>query len=370
MARGETIRDLLSGPGRNAAPPEEVRDAVLGWLAAAQDHSRSADGGFARDYSLREGWATSYPETTGYIIPTLLTLGEQLARPDLIDRSRRALDWLVAIQFPEGGFQGGRVEQTPRVPVTFNTGQILMGLAAGASRWPEQYLEPMVRAASWLRDTQDADGAWRKHPTPFAAAGDKVYETHVAWGLMDADRVAPGQGFGDAALRNLRWAMSRQEPNGWFRDCCLEEPTAPLTHTIGYALRGLVAGWEHFGDTEVLAAAHRTAQGLLGAVRADGALPGRLDREWRAAVRWSCLTGNVQIAESWYRLARTAGAHPEYSTAADAAVAYVRRTIDLTGPVGRRGGVKGSFPVSGEYGTWQYLNWAAKFYLDAELGVT
>jgi hypothetical protein len=37
------------------------------------------------------------------------------------------------------------------------------------------------------------------------------------------------------------------------------------------------------------------------------------------------------------------------------------------------GGVKGSFPVSGGYGRFQYLNWACKFSIDAnllELGVT
>ena len=31
------------------------------------------------------------------------------------------------------------------------------------------------------------------------------------------------------------------------------------------------------------------------------------------------------------------------------------------------GGVKGSFPVDGDYGAWAYLNWAAKFCIDANL---
>src|SRR5262245_41833752 len=65
------------------------------WLGRAQDRSRSADGGVARHYSLIDGWSTSYPETTGYIVPTMLALGER-------ERARRMLDWLVSIQFPEG----------------------------------------------------------------------------------------------------------------------------------------------------------------------------------------------------------------------------------------------------------------------------
>ena len=35
------------------------------------------------------------------------------------------LDWLVSIQMPSGAFQGGTIGESPVVPVTFNTGQIL-----------------------------------------------------------------------------------------------------------------------------------------------------------------------------------------------------------------------------------------------------
>ena len=43
----------------------------------------------------------------------------------------------------------------------------------------------------------------------------------------------------------------------------------------------------------------------------------------------------------------------------------MRRTVHLDGPVGLRGGVKGSFPVDGDYGRYQLLNWAAKFLADS-----
>jgi hypothetical protein len=102
------------------------------WLARAQDCSRTNDGGVARHFSLIDGWAPSYPETTGYIVATLIAHGAASGCSAPIERAKRMLDWLVDIQFPEGGYQGGTVDQLPRVPVTFNTGQILIGLAAGA----------------------------------------------------------------------------------------------------------------------------------------------------------------------------------------------------------------------------------------------
>ena len=46
-----------------------------------------------------------YPETSGYIIPTLFTLGRELGRASAYqDRALRIGDWLKSIQQPGGGF--------------------------------------------------------------------------------------------------------------------------------------------------------------------------------------------------------------------------------------------------------------------------
>ncbi|MEO6444534.1 MAG: prenyltransferase/squalene oxidase repeat-containing protein, partial [Gemmatimonadaceae bacterium] len=217
--RRDRATPLEPDPGIDAA----VRGA-LAWLARAQDHSASADGGAARNFSLISGWSTSYPETSGYIVPTLLDCARRYDDPEFRDRARRMLDWLVTIQFPEGGFQGGTVDATPRVPVTFNTGQIVLGLAAGARELGDAYRDPMRRAADWLAQSQDADGCWRKHRTPFAKPSDKAYETHVSWGLYEAARVEHVPAWVEAANRQVRWAMGRQQANGWFAENCLTDP--------------------------------------------------------------------------------------------------------------------------------------------------
>jgi len=41
--------------------------------------------------------------------------------------------------------------------------------------------------------------------------------------------------------------------------------------------------------------------------------------------------------------------------------------MHVDGSPDARGGIKGSFPVSGGYGTYEYLAWACKFFIDANL---
>ena len=304
-------------------------------------------------------------------MPTLIAYGEMISSHDAVQRALRMLDWLVSIQFPDGSFQGGMIGQEPRVPVTFNTGQILMGLTAGA-RINSGYREPMRRAADWLISTQDADGCWRRYPTPFATKGEKTYDTHVALALLDAARIEPTRGYREAALKQIDWALGNQLNNGWLASCCLNDPANPLTHTLGYALRGIVGAWLETADVRYLRAACLTANGLMGALDEIGKLPGRLNANWQAAANWVCLTGSSQIAESWLILYNSIG-HAAYRNAAQRANAFVRRTISVEGPRETRGAVRGSFPVGGEYGRWQYLSWACKFMIDAnraELALT
>ena len=380
LNRARKVREDLSLP--EAARTESRRDhrvaaiedpgietsvtAALDWLGAAQDNSLSSDGGIARDYSLVSGWRASYPETSGYIVPTLLRGVPGRANDVSRERARAVLDWLVSIQLDGGGFQGGVIGQTPVVPVTFNTGQILIGLACGVREIGDEYRASMRAAADWLVRTQDEDGAWRSHPTPFAKAGEKAYETHVAWGLLEAAREEPARGYAEAALRNICWALTKQRSNGWFADCCLNDASRPLTHTIGYALRGIIEGFRFSRDNALLDAALLTAKGAMSALRTNGFLPGRLNPNWTGAARWACLTGSAQIAHCWLLLYQITGS-TEFLDAARRTNAYLRGRVRVQGELEVRGGVKGSFPVDGEYGKFEYLSWAAKFFIDANI---
>lgn len=362
-ARRERGSDSKGLPATDPGPERAIEEGVA-WLGRAQDHSLSADGGVAHHYSLVSGWSSSYPETTGYIIPTMLAYARLRADVVALERAKRMLDWLTSIQLPGGGFQASTIGARV-VPVTFNTGQILIGFASGVREFGE-YREAMLRAADWLVATQDSDGCWRRFPTPYAVPGEKAYETHVAWGLLQAAHLVPHKPYAEAALANIRWALKKQRANGWFESCCLSDPSQPLTHTIGYALRGIIEAYR-FTDTEsFLLAAQKTADGLLTAVGNDGFLPGRLRPDWRGSVKWASLTGSAQVALCWLLLYQSTGER-RYRDAAFLVNEYVRRTLKIDGPPETRGAIKGSYPVNGEYNPYQYPNWACKFFVDANM---
>ena len=119
-------------------------------------------------------------------------------------------------------------------------------------------------------------------------------------------------------------------------------------------------------DEQILEAANLTGRGLQSVLSPDGFLAGRLKSDWSPAVSWACLTGIVQIAHCWLLLYKLTD-DVSFRDAGLLANSWVRRTIDVQGDADTRGGVKGSFPVDGGYGRFEYLNWAVKFCIDSNL---
>lgn len=342
----------------------------MDWVVRAQD--ATPDDGIARGYSVlyspyfkSRGWQPSYPETTGYLIPTLFEAARELNRPDLAERAVRAADWEIAIQLPSGAVQGGVIGEG-RTPAIFNTGQVMFGwLAALEITTERRYAEALRRAGQFLVSAMDSQGQFRDGESDFARKDATLYNARVTWALAEAGQALGEPAFTAAAQRHLRMVASRQAGNGWFPHCCLTDPARPLLHTIAYTIRGLLEGGRVLGDPQLLAAGSRAAEALLLLVAADGWLPGRLAADWSPAVTWSCLTGEVQMANNWMRLHLITG-ESRWLEPVPRVLQFVKRTQNRTSAdPGLRGGIKGSAPMSGDYGRHEILNWATKYFADA-----
>lgn len=341
-------------------------DAAYGWLCAAQD--ATPDDGVAGWYGLLRGWSPSYPETTGYIIPTFLTYASVMRQPDARERALRMADWEIEVQLPSGAVRSG-VLGTRVGPAVFNTGQVLFGwIAAYQATRDERYAAAAQRAAAWLCQSQDADGAWRRDLSVLTRSSVQTYNVRAAWGLALAGRVLDEPRWLEAAGKNCEWVLRQQQPNGWFRSNAFADDDAPLLHTIGYALEGLLGAGELLDDERYVHAARAGVRPLADLHRRPGALRGRYEGSWRGTVSWRCLTGEAQIALVLSRLAKYAGADGGFARTAQAMLEGLARIQDAEGPYPQsRGGVAGSKPLWGGYCPLAYPSWAAKFYIDALL---
>ena len=120
-------------------------------------------------------------------------------------------------------------------------------------------------------------------------------------------------------------------------------------------------------NQEYLKRARRAADAVLARQLPDGSLAGRFNERWEPAVSWRCLTGEAQMAGIWGRLYQITG-QPEYLEGMKRTNAALRKIQILhTDHPGLYGGISGSMPIHGAYGRFEILNWAVKFFLDAQM---
>ncbi|HXI09340.1 MAG TPA: prenyltransferase/squalene oxidase repeat-containing protein [Thermodesulfobacteriota bacterium] len=365
-------RLYLAVPKKRTLDDSAHLEAASRWICSAQD--ASGDGGVARSYSIvyspyfrARGWMPSYPETTGYIIPTMFDYSMLAGNRDAYERAVRMAEWESRVQLDNGAVQGGTIKEKPS-PAIFNTGQVVFGwVRAFKETGDKKFLESALRAGDYLVREQDGDGAWRKNLSDYASGEMKTYtyNTRTAWALLCLYEVTDDTRFRDSALRNIEFALTQQLPNGWFRDNCLFNPAAPLLHTIAYAIRGVLEAGIFLQNPRFIDAAKKSADALLTRQRPDGSLAGRFDRDWAPGVEWSCLTGNAQTGIIWGRLFQVTK-NAKYLEGLKKVNRFMKSVqLMTTGNPGIYGGISGSYPLGGNYGRYEVLNWAVKFYMDS-----
>jgi len=368
-------------------------EEAVRWLFSAQDATRV--GGVSAHYSFSSGWSWAYPETSGYIIPTLFDFAEYFGNTPVTSecgpRALRIANWLREIQLTNGAypycFLPGRhlsaedKNSLLKESTSFETGQVISGLNRAYTESGEQcYLESALRAGDWLLATQSPDGSWavsvQKLPRSF--------DSFIAWPLVMLWQSSGKESYQKAAKRNLDWCLNQQYENGWFDKCDHNLGDLPLTHGIGYAVQGLLESGILLKEAKYIAAAQKTADVLRGIYlsgasksargQQDGSLPARFDSKWNSQDRSSCLTGNAQISIVWSKLYMITG-NTAYLKASSRMNDDLKSLQNLTSSNnGIRGGIKGGQPIYGSYWNqpiyggyfnFTYLNWACKFFIDA-----
>lgn len=336
---------------------------AVNWLLLAQEST--PDDGMG-SYHLTRRWSASYPETTGYIIPTLLQYADFNNDTNIAERAIRAADWLLDIQKPSGGWQGGRVNEHKK-EVVFNTAQVIRGLIPVFKLTRDQkYLDSAIRAGDWLCRMQNDDGSW----TRYALMGEhRVYDSYVDYPLLMLHMETGLEKYRNHARRNLDWIVKeKQQANGWFTDAdnTQKKNHKPILHTIAYTIEGLLDCGIYLEERDYIEAASKAADVLKEKFDRDGFLNGRFDQHWKGGEHM-ILTGCAQISIVWSKMAHYSG----NSTYAESAARMNSLLVQLQWNSRRKssremfGAISGSYPFWGRYEPFAFPNWATKYLADA-----
>jgi malonyl-CoA O-methyltransferase len=267
-----------------------------------------------------------YPEVTGYLIPTLLSMGKR----DLAGEYAR---WLVSIQRPDGSFGGGNDGRS----YAFDTGQVVRGWVALVGRMPELEV-PLGRACDWLISSADPNTGRLPVPPPGAD-----------WSLNTRGEVSEGihlyvlpplRQAGEALNRPHYLAFADQALRYYLDHVNVTDFTQAnaLTHFFAYMQEALL---DLGCEPEARAGMASVAQFQ----QSTGAVPGYHD------VPWICSTGLAQLGLVWYRLGER--------RRADAALKFLSL---LQNP---SGGFFGSYGIGATYFPAEEISWAAKYAVEA-----
>lgn len=358
----DTLLALRTNSAGNAITLSDRIAAGIAWLLKAQKATK--DGGVSARYSLVYGWASSYPETTGYIIPTILDYSEAYNQPTLTSKALEMAEWEISIQQADGSFIGGACEE-PVGKLVFDTGQILFGLVrAYLFTKDEKFLQAAIKAGDWLCSIQSEDGCWIKHSFNTIPHS---YHSRVAWAIARLFETTGEDKYKQTVYNHADWVISNQLTNGWFQYAGFTEynSLAPYTHTIAYTIRGLLEIGIIFNDSKYINAAKTAADRILTLISSEGYLWGAYDREWNTKGKFICLTGNAQMVIILLKLFSITNDKKYYNGAKNLNSYLKKRQYLGSRSSNIFGAIGGSWPIWGEYERLSYPNWATKFFVDA-----
>ncbi|GAX86851.1 conserved hypothetical protein [Lebetimonas natsushimae] len=325
------------------------------WLLFMQNE----DGGYSRKFSFINGKDKSYIETTGYIIPSMWNLGEKLNEKKYINSAKKAGEWLLKIQNSDGSFS----EIDKNLPFVFDTGQCLIGLNFLYEKTKEEkYLKAAKKASYWLESVQENDGSWVK----FAYNKEPhTYYSRVSAAMFKYGVLTNDEYIKNVAMKNINWVLNNQMDNGFFKYSSFLKNVPPFLHTLIYVLEGLLDVYELMRDEKILEAVLKNANKFKNInLNHDLILCSQYDENFNCVNKERCITGLAQwagVALKLYKITKD----ENFKTCAINTIFYLKAK-QLKNSI-MKGGFSASIPFWGRYGSFDFVNWTNKFFIDTLL---
>ena len=361
----KTVPQLIKSPPTklgSSSSLESSVSAVLGWLERSQ--LANGNGGFAARYNMLTGqWQASYPETSGYLIPTLIGIGEIVSDQSMLRAADSAGNYLLGLQQADGSIDcrrdGPEGTGSKENNVAFDMGAILNGFCSLGTSRPE-FLSAAERLADFLCREQSAEGVW-PHNSYFPYLG--THNTLTAFSLVKAARLTGRIDFENAAKRTLKHLIPNFGKSGFIAHTSFTDVPHKYSfiHPFCYAIEGLQS-LEDYGY-DFRANWYPAIERLANLETIFPLLPSHFNDSFQPLTKYSVLTGAAQSSLALMRSGESA--------LRSTGIRILHRlclTIDTSSPDdGVRGGLQSSWPFSGRYGRFTFNNWSAKYFLDCYL---
>ncbi|MDQ3050494.1 MAG: glycoside hydrolase family 127 protein [Bacteroidota bacterium] len=340
---------------------DHLADA-LNWFQA----SLLPEGGGAAKYSMMtHNMSHGYPLSTANWVPVLSRIKSYypevynriFTNPDTI---RELANWVLRTQRRDGTFPasyGDFMNQPPRV---FNNGSIIHSLLDHHNDLGgNDLLEACIKSAEWLLKVQSADGSWRQFTFHQLSSN-----TITAAALIRLAGITGDKKYLEAGEKNIEFALDLQSENGYFKGNGFDSTGSAFTITIGYAIAGILDAGILTGNEKWKNAAKKGLIPVLNNVGPHGFLVGELDENFNSNASFSCLPGSCLLALTTYKLA-SLEANAGLKAKADLITDYVKgRQMESKMPL-IHGGISGSWPISGNYCSYEITSWGVRYFVEA-----
>ncbi len=343
--------------------------ATLQWLKRSIEVTglKGSAAYFSRIRKPLRGWERAYPETTGYIIETLLDYYQIRKEPWLKEYALHCADWLCDIQLANGAFPG--LLGDDQKPSTFNTGQIIFGLVRAFEETSDRkYYSAFERAVQWLVDNIEPDGSWLIGAYVWGFVPS--YYTRVVWAILYANRHLKQTNIENKSHFALNYFSNKILSTGAVKDWSFAPGKPAFTHTIAYTFRGFLEATlllhksKSGGNFKLPPDLENAMKSLAQIWRENRGFAGSYDESWKGDYSFICVTGNAQISILFFRVFEITR-EEKWRTLAMEILDELFHYQKDSSSANLNGAIPGSVPFWGKYMRFKYPNWAAKFFLDA-----
>lgn len=300
------------------------------------------------------GWHLGYPETTGYMIETLLKFDPLFPDLQLKRYAENSAEWLLTQQLPNGSFPA--LLAGNQTPSFFNSGMIVFGLLEIDSINPRDDLKnSLCKLAAWLHSV-DWEEIIYKAPSYYTRA---LWAYHLlACYLEDGTLTAQ-------VKTSMETICKRITEEHTLKSWGFDGKDRAFSHTIAYTWRGIFEYGRLAKQPEYIAHSTHFLTKLTSVYNQKNSLAGSYDQEWKGDHSYVCITGNAQLSY----FAQEAGLYLQHKGFITLGKLLFEDILNLqhSGRIDSelKGAVAGSSPIWGAYMRFKYPNWAVKFYLDA-----